>query len=326
MGARLLGNNKKREAAPVVRPWDAPLPDVIARQASFYYIHHQGIRLRVMLAKTEVDDPRGSIIFSPGRTEFIEKYFETVEDFLARGFNILIIDPRGQGLSQRMLEDPLKSYVKSFQDYADDFAFAMDSFADDLPKPHIAMGHSMGGCIVLLAVLSGVINPSAVVCSAPMTGIFDVETRLSEYFIRVFNLLGFSKSNIPFQKQTGGLPVPFKGNKLTSDLDRFEKWASYFKTTPELRVAGPTFGWIRQAIWAMNYVNRNARQLKIPGLIVAAGGDPIVDPASSSKFAHMAGIDYKVVPGALHEVFLEQDEFRDQFFESFDAFLDKQGL
>lgn len=326
MGARLLGKEKKLETAPVVRPWDAPLPDVITRQASFYYIHHEGVRLRVMLAKTENPDPRGSIIFSPGRTEFIEKYFETVEDFLGRGFNILIIDPRGQGLSDRILEDRLKSYVKTFQDYADDFAFAMESFADDLPKPHIAMGHSMGGCIVLLAVLSGVINPSAVVCSAPMTGIFDVETRVSEFIIRGFNLIGMSKSNIPFQKQTGGLPVPFKGNKLTSDLDRFEKWASYFKTTPELRVAGPTVGWIRQALWAMNYVNRNARQLKIPGLIVAAGGDPIVDPASNSKFAHMAGIDFKVVPGALHEVFMEKDEFRDQFFESFDAFLDKQGL
>jgi len=36
------------------------------------------------------------------------------------------------------------------------------------------------------------------------------------------------------------LPVPFKDNKLTSDPERFEKWASYFKTTPELRVAGPT--------------------------------------------------------------------------------------
>lgn len=325
LGENLAGT-QKLETAPVVRPWDGPLPDVITAQAKFYYIDNEGVRLRVMLAKTTAKDPRGSIIFSPGRTEFIEKYFETIEDFLGRGFNILVIDPRGQGLSDRLLEDPLKSYVHSFQDYAEDFAFALETLQDDLPKPHIAMGHSMGGCIVLLAALTGVINPSAVVCSAPMTGIFDIETRFSGYIIRGFNLIGFAKRNIPFQKQTGGLPVPFKGNKLTSDFDRFQKWASYFKTTPELRVAGPTVGWIRQALWAMNYINRNARQLKIPGLIVAAGGDPIVDPASNSKFAHMAGIDFNVVPGALHEVFMEKDEYRDQFFEHFEAFLDRQGL
>lgn len=316
----------KLETAPVVRPWDAPLPDVITQQASFYYVHHKGVRLRVMLAKTKDKDPRGSIIFCPGRTEFIEKYFETIEDFLGRGFNVLMLDPRGQGLSDRLLEDRLKSYVHSYQDYADDFGFITEKFAADLPKPHIAMGHSMGGCIVALAVLTGAANPNAVVLCAPMTGIFDVETRFTEYFIRAFNIMGFSKKNIPFQKQTHGLPVPYKGNKLTSDFDRFEKWASYFKTTPELRVAGPTFRWVRQSLWAMNYINRNARQLKIPGLLVIAGADPIVDPASNHKFARNAKIDSKVVPGALHELFLEKDEFRNQLFESFDNFLDKEGF
>jgi len=279
-----------------------------------------------MLGRTPNPDPRGSIILSPGRTEFIEKYFETAENLLDRGFNVLIVDPRGQGLSDRLLEDPLKSYVRSFQDYAEDFAFAIEAFEADLPKPHIAMGHSMGGCIVLLAVLTGTVSPSAVVCCAPMTGIFDVETRMSEYVIRAFNFLGLSKRRVPFQKKTGGQPVPFKGNKLTSDFDRFQRWASYFKTTPELRVAGPTIAWVSQALWAMNYVNRNARQLKVPGLIVAAGGDPIVDPASNSKFAHMAGIDFTVVPGALHEILMEKDEYRNQFFESLDQFLDSQGL
>lgn len=303
-----------------------PLPDTISNQANFYYLDHDGVRLRVMLAKSSVDDPRGSIIFCPGRTEFIEKYFETVEDFLSRGFHVLILDPRGQGLSDRLLDDPLKSYVQDFQDYADDLAFAANCFKDDLPKPHIAMGHSMGGCIALLAVLTGALQPSAVVCSAPMLGIFEVETRVTEYFIRLFNFLGFSKRNMPMQKQTGGLPVAFPNNKLTSDETRFRKWASYFETTPELRVAGPTFAWVSQALKAMSYVNRNAAQLKIPGLIVAAGGDPIVDPGSNVDFARAAGIDCKTVPGALHEVFMEQDEFRDQFFEAFDKFLIKEGL
>jgi len=279
-----------------------------------------------MLAKTTITDPRGSIIFCPGRTEFIEKYFESIEDLLARGFHVLIMDPRGQGLSERLLDDRLKSYVENFQDYADDLSYAAEYFTEDLPKPHIVMGHSMGGCIALMAVLSGVMNPSAIVCSAPMLGIFDVETRVTEYFIRVFNLLGCSKRNMPFQKQQGGLPVPFAGNKLTSDKSRFRRWASYFETTPELRVAGPTFAWVSAALKAMSYVNRNAAQLKIPGLIVAAGGDPIVDPVSNVDFAKAAGIDWKVVPGALHELFMEKDEFRNQFFEILDSFLEAQGL
>ena len=248
------------------------------------------MRLRVMLIENPDSDPRGSIIFCPGRTEFIEKYFETIEDFADRGFTVLIMDPRGQGLSDRLLPDPLKSYVKYFQDYADDLAFVRDEFKAFLPKPHILMGHSMGGCVVLQAVISGVINPSAVICSAPMLGLFDIETGIMANILKFTNLLGFSKRNLPFQKQEGGLPVPFKGNKLTSDEARFRVWASYFETTPALRVGPPTVGWIAAGLRAMSYVNRNAEQLKIPGLIIAAGGDPIVDPASNRDFAEAAGL------------------------------------
>lgn len=314
------------EEAEIVCPNARAVPDAIARNAKTYYVPRGDIRLRVMLAKSPAADARGTLIFCPGRTEFIEKYFETIEDFLALGFTVLIVDPRGQGLSSRLLDDPVKSYVKDFQDYADDLSYVTDQFSEQLPKPHIAMGHSMGGLVVLQAILSGVMMPSAVVCSAPMTGLFDVETSIMSYIIRFASMLGFSKQRIPFQKQEGGLPVPFKANKLTSDETRFKLWAEYFQTVPKLRVGPPTYAWIVEGIKAMAYVNRNAAELKIPGLIVAAGGDPIVDPASNRRFAEAAGIDYHVVPGALHEVFLEQDRYRVQFFERFEKFLDDNAL
>jgi len=309
--------------ANIVQPLGRPLPALIANQASFYYIHRGDIKLRVMLASAPVDDPRGTLIFCPGRTEFIEKYFETIEDFLKRGFSVLTLDPRGQGLSSRMLPDRLKSYVRHFQDYADDLAFITDQLSPLLPKPHIGMGHSMGGCVILQAVISGVMNPSAVVCSAPMLGLFDIETSIMSYMIRFVGMIGFSKRNLPFQKQQGGIPVPFKSNKLTSDEPRFRQWAEYFENVPRLRVGPPTYGWISAAVKSMSFVNRNASQLKIPGLIIAAGGDPIVDPASNRRFSEAANIDYHVVPGALHELFLEKDEYRDEFLAQFDAFLDR---
>lgn len=316
----------KFETAEIVSPDGRAIPDVISRLARFYMVPRGKVNLRVMLATPACDDPRGTLIFFPGRTEFIEKYFETIEDFLARDFSVLFMDPRGQGLSSRLLDDPLKSYVRDFQDYAEDMAFVADSFAPLLPKPHIAMGHSMGGCVALQGIISGVMNPSAVVCTAPMLGLFDVETSIMSYLIRIASKLGFSRHAIPFQKQEGGIPVPFKGNKLTSDVNRFETWAAYFQNVPKLRVGPPTFAWICAALKSMAYVNRNAAELKIPGLIIAAGGDPIVDPSSNQRFAENAGIDYRVVPGALHEVLLEQDHFRIQFFEAFDRFLSKNAM
>ena len=314
------------EEAEIVRPGGRPLPAALEPRMAAYYLTREDIRLRVMYATASTTDPRGSIIFSPGRTEFIEKYLETATDFVERGFNVLILDPRGQGLSQRLLEDKQKSWVRDFQDYADDLAFVANEFGPLLPKPHIVMGHSMGGTIALQSVISGVLAPSAVICSAPMLGLYDLDTPILKLAIRGLSALGLHKNNLPFQKGRNGLPVPFNINKLTSDRDRYRHWAAYFQTSPRLRLGPPTYGWITAALKGMSYVNRNAAELNIPCLIVAAGADPIVDPASNEDFAAKAGASFKVVPGAMHELFLERDVYRDQFFAEFEAFLKANAL
>ena len=265
------------EEAEIVLPGGRPVPAVLEPRLKTYYIQRGEVRLRVMLATAVTDTPRGSIIFSPGRTEFIEKYFETTTDLIQRGFNVLMVDPRGQGLSDRLLEDRLKSYIPDFQIYADDLGFAAEEFAPLLPRPHIAMGHSMGGTIVLHSILSGAITPNAVVCSAPMLGLFDLETPILRGVIVLMAKLGLDKRNLPFQRQRAGMPLPFQGNKLSSDKDRYRGWANFFQSTPRLRVGQPTYGWIRAALASMAYVNRNAANLKIPGLMLGAGADPIVD-------------------------------------------------
>jgi lysophospholipase len=56
-----------------------------------------GLRLRAALFPAE--NPRGSVVLSGGRTEFIEKYLEVIGEFVGRGFTVLTHDWRGQGLS-----------------------------------------------------------------------------------------------------------------------------------------------------------------------------------------------------------------------------------
>lgn len=293
--------------------------------ARFHYIQNGDVRLRVMLAPSAQADARGSVIFQPGRTEFIEKYFETMDDFTRRGFAVIIVDPRGQGLSTRMLDDPMKSYVGNFEDYCDDLAFVTNAFKNDLPRPHVVIGHSMGGTIGLQTVLTGRLNPAACVFTAPMLEFQDLDSSLS-FIVKFLSWTGLRDNNLPFQSQRSGLPVPFRTNKLTSDPNRYQLWATYFENHKRLRVGPPTFGWISAALRSMKFVNENAAHLKIPTLIVSCGADPIVTPKSNHAFAETANAEILNVPGALHEIFLEQDEYRDQFWARFDEFLEKNGL
>ncbi|MGB6231618.1 MAG: hypothetical protein WBF53_15995, partial [Litorimonas sp.] len=67
------------EQADLVQPGGHGLPDGLASRLSLHFLdrpaadHGPAQRLRVMVATHATEgEPRGTIVFSPGRTEFIE--------------------------------------------------------------------------------------------------------------------------------------------------------------------------------------------------------------------------------------------------------------
>ena len=63
---------------------------------------------------------------------------------------------------------------------------------------------------------------------------------------------------------------------------------------------------------------------RCPVLIVAAGNDSVVDIEATHRFAqHLTGVSMIVIREALHEILLERDDVRVQFFAAFDAFVGK---
>jgi alpha-beta hydrolase superfamily lysophospholipase len=84
-------------SAPLLDIPEAPLPKGGRAE---WVTGADGAKLRAALFPAQAP-VRGSIVLSGGRTEPIEKYYETIEDFTARGFVVLAHDWRGQGLSHR---------------------------------------------------------------------------------------------------------------------------------------------------------------------------------------------------------------------------------
>ena len=57
-------------------------------------------------------------------------------------------------------------------------------------------------------------------------------------------------------------------------------------------------------------------------LIVAAGRDRLVSTPAIETFAiHLRAGSHVVIPGAEHEIMMEQDQMRSQFWAAFDAFV-----
>jgi lysophospholipase len=269
---------------------------------------------------------KGTICVFSGRAEFIEKYFEVVRDARARGFAVAMIDWRGQGLSQRALANPRKGHVRDFSEYDSDLeAFVKNVVLPDCPAPHFALGHSMGAAVLIRMVHHGWRWFDRIVLCGPMINLSGAAgSTFARRSARFMRLAGFGSSYVPGGGATAIGTLPFAGNPLTSDPVRYARTVAVLEAEPALGIGSPTVGWLDAAFRTMNdfadpaYVNR----LRQPLLLVAAGRDQIVSTRAASEFAvRLRAGSHLVVPGARHELLMEQDRYREQFWAAFDAFV-----
>ena len=86
------------------------------------------------------------VVICPGRIESYVKYAELAYDLFRSGFDVMIIDHRGQGRSGRMLSDTHRGHVVNFSDYVDDLAaFWQQQVAPGRWRKRFILAHSMGG-------------------------------------------------------------------------------------------------------------------------------------------------------------------------------------
>jgi lysophospholipase len=269
---------------------------------------------------------RGTVCIFPGRTEWIEKYFETVRDLRGRGFAVAILDWRGQGLSDRALADRLKGYVGNFSEFDIDLeTFMRYVVLPDCPPPFFALGHSMGAAVLIRAVYRGQRWFDRIVLSAPMLGIANIRSMtIAGAILRAMRAWGLGATYVP-GRYPGVLDLrPFAGNILTSDPVRYARNAAVLETEPALGLGGPTIAWCDAAFRAMRAISEPSYPARIrqPILIVGAGRDAIVSNTAIESFATQLGAgSHLVVSGAQHELLMEQDRYRSQFWAAFDAFV-----
>lgn len=283
-----------------------------------------GLSLRVL--RWHPPRARGSVVIAPGRAEFVEKYFETVSDLLRRGFSTVVFDWRGQGLSGRELKNSFKGHIDDFSLYERDLdALVQQALEPFCPRPWFALGHSMGASVLIAQARAGRSPFERLVLSAPMIGLQGLRFPIgAKLLAEGLDILGFGGAFIPGGGARPYMAQPFERNVLTSDRTRYERCARVLDANPEVGLGDPTIGWINAAFRLMNqFADPNyPRRTLIPILIIAAGEDRVVDTRATERF----GIRLKagrvlILPHSRHEILLERDVFREQFWAAFDAFV-----
>jgi lysophospholipase len=271
---------------------------------------------------------KGTVCVFSGRAEYIEKSFETISDLRQRGFAVATIDWRGQGGSARAMGNPLKGHVDDFAQYDSDLAqFMSDIVLPDCPPPYFGLAHSMGGTVLLRAAcMRDCLFERMVMCApmirlserAPSLGLTNFVTQLAVFF-------GLGDLFLP---GTASRPMAgmesFESNIVTSDRRRFTRNRMILEAAPSLGLGGPTIAWVQAAAATMKTINSFGfpPNVHVPVLMVSAGDDKVVSTRAIDELAmQLKAGDRIVVDGARHELLQERDEFREQFWAAFDAFI-----
>jgi lysophospholipase len=269
---------------------------------------------------------RGTVCVFNGRTEFIEKYSETIGELLNRGFAVATMDWRGQGHSSRQLTDSRKGYVEDFSQFETDVDAFMDQVViPNCPKPYYALAHSTGGAVLLRVAHSGKPWFERFVLSAPMIDLVgEGGSTKARILARALRLVGLGKIYMPFANSGPDEAARFIGNTLTSDEPRFKRNVAIVEEDPTLAIGGPTVAWLSAAFDAFDEFQDAAYPAKIrqPILILGAGSDTIVSTEAGKQMAdRLQAGEHRVIENSKHEILQEKDAVRKQFWDAFDAFM-----
>lgn len=259
-----------------------------------------------------------TLVISPGRTEPSAKYAEVVYDLKDSGFNIFLIDHRGQGESERMVSDSHKGYVRDFQDYVDDFSTFMKIVKDTVDHPLYLLAHSMGGAIATYYINE---NPEVFTKAAFSAPMFEVNTKpysekVATLLSKVLVLAGQGKKYAPDRGPYIPAEDRFEINEYTHSEARFEMTKYLYVTYPELTVGGPTSRWVYESLKATKKIDTFKN---IPSLLFQATEDTTVKPGRQNSYCH-TNCELIVVKGAYHEILMEKDAIRDPVMKKIRSF------
>ncbi len=271
---------------------------------------------------------RGTVLLATGRSEFIEKYYRVIARFRALGFDVAAFDWRGQGLSDRLIEDRLHGYVDSFDSYQRD----IDTLIAELGRRGwgeklILVGHSMGGCALIRRLAQPQRDCHAAILTAPMLGL-----RFPTLVTPALRALSWGLARgatgkwriSPGEVKTAA-DWPFENNVLTSDREEFERYAALVRNNPILGLGGATWSWLAAAfrdIRALRGLPDDA--VSEPTLLFSAGADQLVSNEAIDAFvARNRAVTHIRIPGSRHEPFMETEAVRAILWEEIERFLDR---
>tara|TARA_A100000171_G_scaffold40372_1_gene40633 strand:- start:659 stop:1645 length:987 start_codon:yes stop_codon:yes gene_type:complete len=294
----------------------------------WHFVNSHGHELRAASWAGSSDNNRDTtIVLLQGRASFIEKHQELIEDLVKRGYHVKTLDWLGQGGSSRLLSNPHKGHIDSFDQYLSDLhIFITDHVMPKAPGKIIFLASSMGGHLALRYIKE---HPDLLDGAVVVSPMLDVVTSpyprgLAGLLVGLISSMGGEKSyafgygDFSFKKET------FENNKNTQSPERHARKVKIMKENPYHILGGPTFGWVHAAFESMEKTRDPSYigSIKSPILLLTAGQDKVVRTEYDQIVcATLPKCVHKVYKNAYHNILNEIDQVRNAFLGDLEDFV-----
>jgi len=263
-----------------------------------------------------------ALIILPGRTESTFKWAEVLWDLKDLNLAVYIIDHRGQGASDRLLDDPQIQYIEYFDQYVEDLQQFMIEVIKPLGYTEVqALSHSMGANILALHSARYPQDIQKLILSSPMLDITAgpfLSDRVAHFVLEAFVFFGKKKSYVfgggPWDKNES-----YRGTASEIRYQAFHKLrVAYSKEV----VGSSSFHWVAEAYEATWNMRKVSDSLLQPILMFQAGRDEVVMVKGQDYVCERARQCRKVVlPESQHETHIEADVTRNVWIKEIRDFL-----
>ena len=275
----------------------------------------------------EARPARGSLIFAGGRGDFIEKYLEIHAHWHSAGWYVSAFDWRGQGGSRG---DMVGGNYNSFDPLVDDMAALIEDVRSRGQGPCVAVGHSMGGHLLLRTLVDRKPGLDAAVLVAPMILVNSAPLPpwAAPGIAEAMCLAGLGGR--PVWKAPPALARPGSRRQylLTGCAERYSDELWWWEKEPGFSLGAPSWSWMRAAYRsaARAFTPRKLAQVDAPVLLLGTDRDRLVSPAEIRRTASLLPrAELKMFADAGHEILREADPIRLEALARIDSFLDEHA-
>lgn len=290
-----------------------------------FWIAPDGCRIRTLSLRAE-GDRRGAILFAGGRADYFEKYIESLDHWRGRGWDVTAFDWRDQGGSGALADDgPRMGHIGDFSLWLGDLAALGGDWAGTVAGPHVLVGHSMGGHLMLRHVAEQAPPAKALVLSSPMIAFrTPLPVALARRIAAAMVRRGRAGHYAWGQGTRPATANSFRQRRLTSDLGRYADELWWNARNPAHVLGGASWGWIDAAYRSVAALEAPGvpESVAMPVLLAASARDRVVNTGEAVKLVRRIPQHEIALFDGAHELLRERDDIRLAMWERIDRFME----